>query len=169
MIKRSIYFLAIASLAFASCKKEQTTIVPQEESGISKTATQTSPQDRNLVPPPPPPADGKYPEMTFNSKEHDFGVINQGDRVDYTFEFKNTGEADLIISNARGTCGCTVPEYPKVPIKPGQTEKIKVSFNSASKKGKTGKSVFITCNTKSGKEELKIKAIITVPEGTKQK
>ena len=118
---------------------------------------------------PVPPADGKYPVLTFDTKEHDFGQITQGDQVTYNFKFKNTGEADLFITSARGTCGCTVPEYPKEAVKPGESGKIKVSFNSAGKRGQTGKSVFLTCNTKDGKEELKIKSTINVPEGATKK
>ncbi len=108
-----------------------------------------------------PPADGKYPAMTFNKKEHDFGVINEGDKVETTFVFTNTGEADLIITNASGSCGCTVPEYPKEPIKPGKTGKMKVSFDSNGKPGMQQKSVNITANTASGRDVLTIKANVT--------
>ena len=59
------------------------------------------------------PLDGKYPEMKFEKNQHDFGTINQGDTVEHEFKFENTGEADLLITNAKGSCGCTVPEYPK--------------------------------------------------------
>ena len=98
--------------------------------------------------------------MTFNKKEHDFGVINPDSKVDYTFKFKNTGKEDLVISNAQGSCGCTIPEYPKEAIKPGESGKIKVSFNSAGKSGNQQKSVTITANTEVGKELLTIKAQI---------
>jgi len=111
--------------------------------------------------PTPPPADGKYPAMTFNKKEHDFGVINEGDKVETTFTFTNTGEADLIIANAAGSCGCTVPEFPKEPIKPGKTGKMKVSFDSNGKPGMQQKSVTITANTATGKDVLTIKANVT--------
>jgi len=75
-----------------------------------------------------------------------------------TFTFTNTGDADLIISNASGSCGCTVPEYPKEPIKPGKTGKLKVSFDSTGKPGMQQKSVTITCNTQQGTDVLTIKA-----------
>ncbi|WP_245699422.1 DUF1573 domain-containing protein [Flavobacterium noncentrifugens] len=115
-----------------------------------------------------PPADGKYPVMEFETKEHDFGKINAGSKVVYTFNFKNTGEADLIISNAVGSCGCTVPEYPKEAIKPGESGKMKVSFNSAGKNGQQQKTVTITANTAAGKEMLTIKASITPVTGIAQ-
>ena len=110
------------------------------------------------------PADGKYPVMTFENEEHDFGTIKQGDKVVTVFKFKNTGEADLTITAARGSCGCTVPEYPKTPIKPGESGDIKVSFNSKGKHGETSKTVTIMCNIKEGNKILKIKANIEVPE-----
>ena len=98
--------------------------------------------------------------MTFDKTEHDFGIINGGDKVQYSFNFKNTGKTDLIISNAAGSCGCTIPEYPKGIIKPGEASKIKVSFNSAGKHGEQHKSVRITTNTEKGTESLLITASI---------
>jgi hypothetical protein len=80
--------------------------------------------------------------------------------VNYSFTFKNTGEADLIISRAVGSCGCTIPEYPKDPIKAGDSGKIDVSFNSANKHGNQQKSVTIYTNTKAGVESLNITASI---------
>lgn len=110
------------------------------------------------MPPPPPPA--KTTTMVFNKKEHDFGDINQGDKVSYTYTFKNTGTNDLIITNASGSCGCTVPEYDKKPIKPGQSSKMKVSFDSTGKTGSQTKTVTIRANTATGYETLNIKANI---------
>jgi len=103
-------------------------------------------------------------EMTFETEKHDFGTITQGDKVDYDFKFKNTGGSDLIITGAKGSCGCTVPEYPKEAIKPGVSGVIKVSFNSAGKSGKQAKSVTLFCNIKEGKKVLHINSNIEVPE-----
>ncbi|MGL2967511.1 DUF1573 domain-containing protein [Flavobacterium sp. XGLA_31] len=105
-------------------------------------------------------------EVTFETEEHDFGTITQGDKVTYEFKFKNTGNADFIIKDAKGSCGCTVPEYPKDPISPGDEETIKVSFNSAGKMGETTKTVTLFCNVKEGIKILHIKSNI-VPKGTK--
>jgi hypothetical protein len=109
------------------------------------------------------PAEGKFAKMTFETEEHDFGTIQQGDKVSYDFKFKNTGEADLVIAQAKGSCGCTVPDYPKTPIKVGESGNIKVSFNSNGKHGETSKTVTIMCNTEEGSKILKIKANIEVP------
>lgn len=103
-----------------------------------------------------PNPDGKFAVMTFSKTTHDFGNIKQGDKVSTEFEFTNTGNFDLTIFEAKGSCGCTIPEYPKKPIKPGEKGVIKVQFNSAGKEGIQDKSVFIAANTKSGSETLKI-------------
>ena len=88
------------------------------------------------------------PVMTFNKTTHDFGTINEGDKVTTEFSFTNTGSADLIIVDARGSCGCTVPKYPKnTAIKPGQSETITVSFDSSNKPGMQQKSVTLSANT----------------------
>jgi hypothetical protein len=103
-------------------------------------------------------------EMTFETEKYDFGTIMQGDKVFYDFKFKNTGGSDLIITGAKGSCGCTVPEYPKEAIKPGVSGVIKVSFNSAGKSGKQAKSVTLFCNINEGKKVLHINSNIEVPE-----
>ncbi|RMG80208.1 MAG: DUF1573 domain-containing protein, partial [Bacteroidetes bacterium] len=59
------------------------------------------------------------PKMVFEEERYDFGTINQGEKVSHSFKFKNEGDADLIIASARGSCGCTVPSWPKEPIPPG--------------------------------------------------
>lgn len=87
------------------------------------------------------------PKMKFENESHDFGKITQGDVVHYDFKFTNTGKSPLIITNATATCGCTTPEYPHDPIKPGSTGVIKVTFNSAGKKGLQDKQITVTANT----------------------
>ena len=97
-------------------------------------------------------------KMEFAEKEFNFGTITQGDKVEHVFSFKNTGTSDLLITKAKGSCGCTIPDYPKEAIKPGEEANIKVSFNSAHKLGKQNKTVALTANTKQGTEILKISA-----------
>jgi hypothetical protein len=103
-------------------------------------------------------------EITFENTEHDFGTIKQGDKVTYDFKFKNTGKSELLIKDAKGSCGCTVPEYPKDPISPGQEDIIKVSFNSAGKIGDQIKSVTLFCNIPEGVKVLHIKSNIVSKE-----
>ncbi len=87
------------------------------------------------------------PIMTFAENIHDFGTLVDGEVVTYKFKFKNTGNADLIISNASASCGCTIPSYPKEPIIPGGEGAIDVQFNSSGKVGTFDKNVTITSNT----------------------
>ena len=94
------------------------------------------------------------PVMTFAKESHDFGQVNEGDKVVFDFFFTNTGKSALIISSATATCGCTVPEYPKEPVAPGKTGIIHVVFNSAGKSGMQNKIITLTTNTFKGNEEL---------------
>lgn len=87
------------------------------------------------------------PVMTFDVLEYNYGTIKQGESVTHEFKFKNTGREPLIINNAVGSCGCTVPDYPKEPIKPNGTGTIKVTFNSAGKMGAQDKTVTLTYDT----------------------
>jgi len=158
-------FMALVVIT-ASCKKgEMSPVDNPNVKEVPNAVNAAAPEAIHT----PVPADGKYPAITFENKEHNFGEITQGDKVTYDFKFKNTGEADLLISDARGSCGCTIPEYPKTAIKPGESSKIKVSFNSANKHGETKKSVTLLCNTKEGKEQLTIRATINVSEGATKK
>lgn len=84
------------------------------------------------------------PNMSFEQKEYKFGTIKQGESVTYEFKFTNTGKEPLIITNAQGSCGCTVPEYSKEPIKPNGSGTVKVTFNSTGKMGPQDKTVTIT-------------------------
>ncbi len=107
---------------------------------------------------------GSAPEMIFNELLHDFGKITQGEKVSYSFIFKNTGGSDLIISSAQGSCGCTVPSYPKEPIKPGQESKVDVVFSSEGKSGLVQKTVTLVTNCNPSTKILTISSTIIVPE-----
>jgi hypothetical protein len=87
------------------------------------------------------------PVMKFEKDSHDFGKIKQGDKVNYDFKFTNTGKSPLIISEAHATCGCTIPQWPKTPVKPGESALIQVTFNSAGKTGLQDKQITVTANT----------------------
>ncbi len=101
------------------------------------------------------------PIMSFDKTLHDFGTIQEGETVETIFTFTNTGKSDLIIVDARGSCGCTVPEYPKnTPISPGDSGKIRVSFDSSNKPNMQQKTVTISANTDSGRETIRIKALV---------
>ncbi len=96
--------------------------------------------------------------MDFKDTLHDFGTLVEGEVGTYDFEFTNNGKTPLIINDATGSCGCTVPEYPRDPIPPGKSGIMKVKFNSAEKRGHQEKSVTINTNSKRGIHILYIKA-----------
>lgn len=96
--------------------------------------------------------------VSWDKEEHDFGNIKEGDKVNTSFTFTNTGSEPLIISSAKGSCGCTVPQWPKEPIAPGGTGSIDVEFNSKNKPGNQVKTVTIQANTDPNPIRLKIKA-----------
>ena len=106
-----------------------------------------------------------FPTMDFTVDNYDFGTINEGQVVENNFVFKNTGSSDLIITDVQASCGCTVAEYPKLPVKSMQEGVIKVKFNSRGKHGKQEKTIAITANTKNKKEILKIVADIKPTSG----
>jgi len=87
------------------------------------------------------------PVISFEKKTHDFGDIFQGDKVEETFKFANTGTEPLIITNVQVTCGCTVPKgWPRDPIMPGGKGELTIAFNSAGKMGKQNKVVTVVSN-----------------------
>lgn len=109
------------------------------------------------------------PEITFTEEVFDFGKITQGEKVSHAFKFKNTGDKNLIISGASGSCGCTVPEWPKEPIKPGAEGAINVVFNSEGKSGMQEKTVTIITNCEPATRVVRIKTEIVVPESSENK
>lgn len=106
---------------------------------------------------------GKLPKFQFEETEYNFGSIKQGQKIKKTFKFTNSGDADLIITNAKGSCGCTVPTYPEDPIKPGNSGIIEVEFNSEGKSGEQAKTVTLTANTSPTETVLTLKGMVEVP------
>lgn len=105
--------------------------------------------------------EGPLPAMQFETMEHDFGTIKEGSIVEYTYSFKNTGTAPLIIQGAQGSCGCTVPTWPKEPVPVGGTGVITAKFDSNGKQNLQNKTVTITANTFPKQTILKFKAMVT--------
>lgn len=85
--------------------------------------------------------------IEFETRTHDFGTIEQGEKVSFVYKFKNTGENDLILSKVQPSCGCTAPSWPKEPIKPQEEAQIEVIFNSKGRQGTQRKSVSVIANT----------------------
>jgi hypothetical protein len=106
-----------------------------------------------------PAAPTSTAEIKFDKLEFDYGTLKQGGDPNGEFSFKNTGKEPLIISNCAGSCGCTVPSWPKEPIKPGATGVIKVHYDTK-RIGPINKTVTVTSNSKDGVVTLHIKGLI---------
>lgn len=128
MKKLFLYFIA-GSLFAVACNSDAGNQKNEE------TATATAPSVKGTA------------AISFDQMVHNFGDIKQGEVVEYAFKFTNTGDKDLLITDAHSTCGCTVPDWPKEPVKPGKSSYMKVVFNSAGKEGFTEKEITITANT----------------------
>lgn len=144
MKKVLLLVTVISAMLFTSCKENAAEKVKEEN------VAEAAKQDAKA---------SQFATMEFSEKEFDFGEIQNGTPVEHLFKFKNTGDAPLVIVNAKASCGCTVPEYSKTPVAPGEEGELLVKFNGRGK-GVVSKSVTITANTKTGKEVIKIKANI---------
>jgi len=149
-MKKSILIIAIMSaFVFTSCKENAAEKVSEEK------VAEAADRDANA---------GKHPVLTFTESEFDFGTIDQGTKVEHVFKFTNTGDAPLVIVDAKSSCGCTVPTFPKEPVAPGEEAELLVKFNGSGK-NQVSKTVTITANTEAGKETIKIKAFVNPKEG----
>lgn len=114
----------------------------------------------NNQPAPPPKPTNPPTQVKFGKMAHSFGNIKQDTENKHVFKFTNTGDKPLIIESATGSCGCTVPEYPKEPIPPGQEGEIKVVYKPGKQKGNQNKTVTIIANTEPRETRLNISAVV---------
>lgn len=102
----------------------------------------------------------KTPEITIDSPVFDFGEVIEGQKLEHSFLVKNTGKANLVISSAKSSCGCTVPKFPKEPILPNQQAEVVVIFNTNGKFGKQNKTITLLTNTVPRAKVLTIKGYV---------
>lgn len=105
----------------------------------------------------------KMPVISFEKNEFDFGKILQGEVVSYTFHFKNTGNAPLLITNVEKSCGCTASDYPREPIQPGESGDIKITYDSKGHHGVQSKVLIVKSNTMPSQTAIRIKAEVRTP------
>jgi hypothetical protein len=102
-------------------------------------------------------------KITFKETVHEFGEINQGDVVTHIFEYENSGNEPLIISNVRTSCGCTAPNWSREPLAPGETGELTIRFNSRGKVGMQNKIITITSNAQNDQERVRITGNVLRP------
>jgi len=137
-------------LLFTACQEpaaEQTNEKTLTEIKIEKGGISNADIVRNPVTANKPVDTVNVARMEFDNIRHQYGEVEEGAIVTHTFKFKNTGKAPLIISHAKSTCGCTVPEWPKAPIPVGETGEIFVKFDTKKKEAYQTKPIFIQANT----------------------
>ncbi len=148
---KTLYTLLLSAIVLASCSntddKKITTDLVNNPLTAEKNADQVD-----------------MPKIELSQDFFDFGEMNQKESVSTDFVIKNTGDAPLLIRSAKGSCGCTVPEWPKEPVAVGEEAVIKVTFNSGNKKGKQNKTVTLVTNAIPSTKVLTIKGTVLVPE-----
>jgi len=161
---------------FSSSDKGESDAVKNAEKNVgiaSSNAVGTAPAaapapnsvNPSMTPAPNPAAKAAAPEvpsgpttsMNFEETVFDFGTVDEGEKVSHKYKFTNTGSEPLIIKDAKGSCGCTVPSWPKDPILPGESSEMLVEFNSKGKPGSQSKRVTITANTNPPQTYITIK------------
>jgi hypothetical protein len=128
---------------------------PEENMNVSTTINRDQAIDAT-----PQPLDVPATNVAFNEQTWDFGTVEQNTENLHIFAFTNTGTNPLIIENAEGSCGCTVPEYPREPIPPGGSGEIKVKYSPGQQIGQQNKTVSITANTPERVMQLNISAVV---------
>lgn len=108
----------------------------------------------------PPPTDMKKTTVKWGQMVHDFGKVKQNSENKFAFQFTNSGKEPLLITNAVGSCGCTVPEYPKEPVAPGASATINVVYKPGMQENQQEKTVTVTANTEPMQTTLKIRAFV---------
>jgi len=149
-MKKAILLFSLVSLVFlTSCKEDVSQKIEQKK--LEKAA------QRDAKP-------SKFPVIEFDKTEHDFGEVESKKPVETTFKYKNVGEAPLVITDVKSSCGCTVPKnWTRTPLAPGESGEFSVRFNGSGK-NKITKTITVTANTEKGREVVKIMAFVKPDE-----
>ncbi|MDA0326862.1 MAG: DUF1573 domain-containing protein [Bacteroidetes bacterium] len=148
MKKLFLLFTSVALVSFTSCKENATDKINQEN------VTKAAERDAQTI---------VYPSVTFDKVAHDFGEIQNGTPVETMFTYTNSGQSPLVVSDIKSTCGCTVPQgWSREPLAPGASSQFTVKFNGKGA-NKVSKTITLTTNTESGREQVRISAFI-VPD-----
>ena len=148
MKKLILGFTALSLVVFTSCKEDASKKI--DEANVTAAAV----RDANA---------SKFPVLEFEETEHDFGEIEKNQAVETVFKYKNTGNAPLVITEIKSSCGCTVPEdWSREPLEPGKSGKFTVKYNGSGP-NKITKTITVTANTEKGSEVVTITAMVKEP------
>ena len=145
MKKLILGLVALSMISFNSCKEDATKKIKEDNVAVA------AERDANA---------SKFPVLTFDKMEHDFGEVEARKNVETEFNYTNTGEAPLVITDIKSSCGCTVPkDWSRAPLAPGDSGKFTVIFNGSGT-NKITKTITVTANTEKGSEVVKISAFV---------
>jgi len=146
MKKITLISFVLFSIVFVSCKENATSKIKEANLETAKERDSKINLGSAII--------------DFDKVVHEFGTINEGDVIEGSFKIYNKGKVDLIITNASASCGCTVPVWPKEPIKPGESADLTFTFDSKGKPGKQNKSITLQTNTEKITEVLRISGMV---------
>ncbi len=141
-MKTRFFTLLLGIMGWWACKSDHTSGVREIRSSGPNSELIRNPISADM-----PLDTNALARIIFDAPEYDFGEVQEGDVVEHTFVFRNEGKVPLSILNARSSCGCTVPDWPKDPIPPGGTGEIKARFNTEGKTNEQKKIIVVTANT----------------------
>ncbi len=163
MMRNAFMMIALVAVVATGCKnRDAEKKIAELESRLAEIEGKNTPAATPAATPAPvaeKPA-GPLPAIEFDTEDFDFGTINEGQVVEHTYSFKNTGEAPLIIQNAQPSCGCTVPDWTKDPIPVGGTGYVKASFDSNGKPNMQNKTITVTTNAWPTTKIIRFKAMV---------
>lgn len=143
---KKLVILAVSFTVFIACENKQ------------RTDNQTIEDVQKAL----QPTKDRFPVMAIDTPSVDLGTLVQGDTIMHVYNFKNTGNMPLVLSNVNASCGCTTPSYSKDPVGPGERGFITVKFNSKGKEGKLNKTVTAYANTKPAENTVSFKIEVLV-------
>jgi hypothetical protein len=162
---KTLLWVAMLILVAVACKdKDAEKKIAALEARVSQLEGKkgTIPTSTNpAVQTPQAVVEGPITSVKFETTDHDFGTIDEGDIVEWTYVVKNVGDEELIIQNAQPSCGCTVPEWTKEPIPAGGQGFIKARFDTKGKTNIQNKTITVTANTDPPTTTLRFKAMVT--------
>lgn len=157
----NIYFLATGAYSGNSGEEAQSNVVANTPSTSTDKISLNANAPTDKASQVPEVFDGPLTVMNFGQPNYDFGNVPQDSDHKHVFTFTNTGKEPLVIESAKGSCGCTVPKYPKEPIAPGATGEIEVVYKPGKQKDRQTKTVTITANTEPRNTTLTITANVS--------